>query len=177
MVAGVRSRLDERPFVLFGHSLGATVAYETAQALRRELGREPSRLFVSAKEPPQHHRAEDFHRRSDEDLCGELARLMPDRADVLVQPEVRGLLLPAVRADYRVNETYRPASSQPPLECPITAFFAADDPETTVAEVQDWRQLTRNRCDLVVLPGDHFYLVPRRSEVLSTIRQAVSALL
>jgi surfactin synthase thioesterase subunit len=176
VVAGLHDRLD-RPFVLFGHSLGATVAYETAQSLRRELGREAGHLVVSAKEPPQHHRADDFHQRSDEKLCAELARLMPDRADVLAQPEVRSLLLPAVRADYRVNETYRPMSSPPPLDCPITALCAADDTEATVAEVQDWRRLTRDRCNVVVLPGDHFYLVPRRSAVLSTIHRIVSTLL
>ncbi|MEV0704266.1 alpha/beta fold hydrolase [Saccharopolyspora sp. NPDC050389] len=176
VVAGIRDRLD-RPFVLFGHSLGATVAYETAQALRRELGRESSHLVVSAKEPPQHHRADDFHQRSDDELCAELARLMPDRADVLASPEVRSLLLPTVRADYRVNETYRPVGSPPLLDCPITALCAADDTETTVAEVQGWRQLTRERCNVVVLPGDHFYLVPRRNAVLTTIHRAVSALL
>ncbi|MEV0056189.1 alpha/beta fold hydrolase [Saccharopolyspora shandongensis] len=176
VVAGIRERLD-RPFVLFGHSLGATVAYETAQALRCGLGRKASHLVVSAKEPPQHHRADDFHQRSDDELCAELARLMPDHADVLASPEVRSLLLPTVRADYRVNETYRQVGSPPLLDCPITALCAADDTETTVTEVQGWRQLTRERCNVVVLPGDHFYLVPRRNAVLQTIHRAVSALL
>ncbi|MGP4017793.1 thioesterase II family protein [Saccharopolyspora sp. 5N708] len=174
VVTGLRDRLD-RPFVLFGHSLGATVAYETALALRCELGRAASHLLVSAKEPPQHHRAGDFHRRADDELCAELLRLMPD-ADVLGDPEVRSLLLPAVRADYRVNETYRRPNAAPPLDCPITAFCADADTETTLAEVHEWRQLTRGRYNVVVLQGDHFYLVPQRNAVLATINCAVSAL-
>ncbi|MEU5845334.1 thioesterase II family protein [Saccharopolyspora shandongensis] len=176
IVASIGDRLD-RPFVLFGHSLGAAVAYETAQALRRELGREPGRLLVSAKEPPQHHRAADFHLRADDELCAELARLKPDHADVLAHPEVRSLLLPAVRADYQVNETYRP-TREPLLDCPITAFCADADTETTLAEVQGWRQLTRGRCDVVLLRGDHFYLASRqRDAVLATIRRAAAVLL
>lgn len=172
VVTGLADWLD-RPFVLFGHSLGGLVAYETAQALRRELGREPVHLFVSAKEPPQHHRSDDFHQRSDDELCAELARLVPGREDVLAHPEVRTLLLPAVRADYQVNETYL-ANPALPLNCPITAFCADADTETTMAEVQGWRQLTRGRYHAVVLAGDHFYLNPQRAVVVETIRRSLA---
>ncbi|MCI2419785.1 alpha/beta fold hydrolase [Saccharopolyspora sp. K220] len=173
IITSIRGQLD-RPFVLFGHSLGALVAYEIAQVLRRELGREPFHLFVSAKEPPQHHHVDDFHQRSDDELCAELVRLIPGHEDVLAHPEVRDLLLPAVRADYRVNETYRPIETRPLLDCPITALCAEEDTETTLSEVQGWRHLTQGRYSAVVLPGDHFYLVPHRRTVVDTIRQTLA---
>jgi pyochelin biosynthetic protein PchC len=166
--------LTGRPYALFGHSMGATVAYEVAQRLRARGARPPAHLVASAREAPHDEQGGDVHRGDDEDLHAELVRLGATPSEVLRDPELRKMIFGYVRADYRIIETYR-ARPLPPLDCPVTVFLGDRDPDLTAAEAMGWRRATRARTELRLFSGDHFYLVPQRPAVLAALRQILAA--
>jgi pyochelin biosynthetic protein PchC len=166
-VAGAVTPLSDRPVSLFGHSMGAVVAHETARLLH-ERRRPPAHLFVSGHRAPCHHRPGTVHRGSDAALVEELARLGGTPPYALEDPELLSLILPAVRADYRALETHRPGSG-PVLACPVTAFTGTDDPDVTVPEAGDWAACTSGPFTLRALPGDHFFLTGQRAAVITQV--------
>ncbi|HET8682217.1 MAG TPA: alpha/beta fold hydrolase [Micromonosporaceae bacterium] len=159
--------LLDRPVALFGHSLGACVGHEVALRLQQRA-RPPAHLFVSAQPAPRHLRPGTIHLAGDDALLAELRRVGGLASGVLDDPELRAIVLPAVRADYRAIETYRPVPV-PPLDCPVTALVGTEDPDATIDQARDWAAYTAARFELRVLPGGHFYLGEHLSRVSADI--------
>ncbi|REE95066.1 thioesterase II family protein [Thermomonospora umbrina] len=166
--------LTDLPYGLFGHSMGATVAYELAHELIARDRPAPEHLLVSAREAPHDERGGRVHLLDDTDLMAELDRLGGTDPEVFEDEEVRALILRYVREDYRLIENYEPRH-YPPLECPITALLGDADPDLTPAEAERWRQVTTGSTELRVFPGGHFYLVPQRDAVLRALLAALEA--
>lgn len=171
-VAAALLPVIDRPYALFGHSMGSAVAWELAHELCERGAPGPRRLFASGREAPGTARTGEVHRRGDDALCAELERLGGTHPEVLADPELRTTVLGYVRNDYRLIETYHPAS-RPPLGCPIEVFTGDADPELQLARSDDgaggWAALTTARTDVQVFPGDHFYLNSQRERVISTV--------
>jgi medium-chain acyl-[acyl-carrier-protein] hydrolase len=160
----------DRPYVLFGHSLGGLVAFEVARHLRAEDAPPPLALVIAATPPPHSSGpARRLHEGSDEDLIAELRKLDGTPAAVLANRELLRLLLPVLRADLAVMETYeyRPDS---PLECAIVAIGAEDDRLVSPSRLSGWGRYTTARASLAVLPGDHFFLQRDPGPLLDVLR-------
>ncbi|MFC4069610.1 thioesterase II family protein [Actinoplanes subglobosus] len=155
------------PFALFGHSLGATLAFEVARRLEAR-GVHPLGLFASGRRAPSRHRDEYVHLGSEQEFRSELRELDGGAASVLDDEEMMRAALPSLRADYRAAETYR-YEPGPRLECPIVAFTGDDDPKATVDEVRSWGEHTSAAFDCRVYPGGHFFLNAHAPAVLDEV--------
>ncbi len=159
----------DKPFVLFGHSMGALIAFELVRLLSRERQRKPERLFVSGRRAPQIPDPE-YHidELSDAEFIAKLRRLNGTPAAVLDHPEIMQALLPVIRADFAICQTYV-YTSGPLLDCPITAYGGLEDQEVTRESLEAWRDQTRGGFTLRMFPGDHFFINAARPALLGAL--------
>lgn len=146
------------PFVFFGHSMGALIAFELARELRRRGGSLPLHLFVSGRRAPQLPvREAPIHGLPEPEFIVKLRELNGTPEEVLQHAELMRLLLPILRADFAVNETYEYAPAES-FDFGISAFGGLGDEEVTREHLEAWREQARGRFRLRMLPGDHFFL-------------------
>jgi medium-chain acyl-[acyl-carrier-protein] hydrolase len=164
----IRPFLD-RPFAFFGHSLGSLVAFELTRRLRREEQPLPVRLFASGRRAPQLPiREERYHLLGDEDLKTTLRTYNGTPGAALAHDELMELMLPILRADFAVHETYQ-HGVEAPLDVPISAFGGVADPTVPAERLEAWAAQTTKAFRVRLLPGDHFYLNAGRGDVIRAI--------
>lgn len=155
------------PYALFGHSMGARVGFELARILRDRNVPEPCHLFASGSRAPHIPSGhDDLHTLSDADLTEELRRMGGTPADILDDPDMMRVLLPIVRADFELLETYG-FDGQDKIGCDVTAFRGASDPCASREGTEAWRDLTAGRFALKTFPGNHFFLMPHGRAILT----------
>ncbi|MDF3142971.1 MULTISPECIES: alpha/beta fold hydrolase [unclassified Streptomyces] len=161
-----------RPFVFFGHSLGALVAFETAKELSRRGRAQPDALIVSScPAPPLPPIREPVHLLPDDELIDEIERRWDEPLDHLRHdPGLRAPALACLRADFTLLNNYRPTSDRR-LDCPVTVLAGTREPWTPTAA--DWAAHTRGPTDVRLLPGGHFYFRESRSAALRAVRETV----
>lgn len=177
LVDGIEELL-ELPFAFYGHSLGAKVAFEAIRELRRRGIALPLELFVGACEAPQvgprqpllHRLEESAFLDRIQDRYGGVPRPILDDA------ELRALLIPMLRADVTLLETYE-YRREPLLSCDITVFCGATDDGVERAALESWRRETTGAFHFKVVNGGHFFLQSARRELLDAMesRLATSA--
>lgn len=165
--------LGEKPTVLFGHSMGAVLAFETARRLER-AGAGPRSVMASGRRAPSTQRREKVHQLADDEVIRELKALNGTTSALLDDEEIIRMSLPAVRNDYTAVETY----SCPPgrrITAPIVALTGDADPKTTLDEADRWRQHTDGAFRREVFPGGHFFLAERADDVAREIAAELAA--
>jgi pyochelin biosynthesis protein PchC len=174
VAAALLPALDQ-PLALFGHSLGATIAYEVATRVEQRAGGMLAHLIVSAKPAPARQRHSAKHLLGDDVLWAEACRLggVPD--ELVDSRAVRDLVLPSLRADYRLDETYQPRD-RPPLRCPVLACAGGGDPEATPDEVTSWRAVTGGGCTMLTFPGGHFYMLSGLADFIAELVRQIGRL-
>ncbi|MEU1182266.1 alpha/beta fold hydrolase [Streptomyces sp. NPDC005820] len=172
-VAAELAEWAEEPYALFGHSMGATLAFEVGSRLRA-AGARPRALFVSGRRAPSVPTPGSAHRASDEELIADMRRLGGTDPRMLDSPELLAVILPAVRSDYRATETYRYRGA-PPLDCPVTAFIGDEDPRVDAPMARAWATHTTDAFALHTFAGGHFFLVPHIEAVVRNIADGISS--
>ena len=162
----------DRPFALFGHSMGAVIGFELARYLRCEYQLVPCHLFVSGHRAP--HLADPepplYTLPTPAFIEGLMQRYNGIPTVILRDSELMQLFLPVLRADVTLLETYLYADDQP-LDCPISAYGGLQDSRANAEALGAWQKHTRSAFNLRMFLGGHFFLQTDRELVLQTIKQ------
>lgn len=173
-IADALGDLTRYRLVLFGHSMGASVAHEVALRFQKQ-GCPPAALCVSGRRPPHGLVGQRQFCGTDEEIIADVVRFDESRAPVFADPDLRDLVLPAVRADYRLVDDYT-GGDRPPLDCPVYGYTGDDDPEVTPEQMHEWADMTTGAFRLRVLPGGHFYLRTEEEALLADMKDVLGEL-
>ncbi len=170
--------LLDRPFAVFGHSMGSIIGYEVTRRLSLQHRLTPERLFVSGRGGAQRSAGKgQLHILPDDQLVDALQKTYGGIPDVVLRNrELLAHFLPTLRADLRLLESHQHRAGAP-LSCPITAFGGVDDPMVDESALRAWSRLTTGAFDLQMYSGGHFYLndPPVEAELLARIRGQLRA--
>lgn len=163
------------PYAIYGHSLGARLAFETARELRRRGAPPPARLYVGAAHPP--HLPEPLARiahLTEDEFLDQLILRAGAPAAIRDHPDVVAALLPAIRADLAWLKAYR-FRPEPPLATPVVAFAGTDDREVDAPVMLGWARHTTGGFRLHELVGDHMFLTSATDELTGLILADLAA--
>ena len=168
LAQAIRAHLD-KPFAFFGHSMGGVIGFELARHLRDEYGFGPSHLFVSGCPAPEMVNLDPpTFNLPEPEFFEELRRLNGTPKEVLEHPELMQLMLPLLRADFELTETYVYSSGRP-LDCPISAFGGLRDDVVSREQLEAWLHHTSAGFSLRMFPGDHFFLQTAQTHLLRVL--------
>jgi len=171
----ISDRAAGQPFAILGHSMGARLAFEVTRQLRRVGAALPVALFVSGARPPHMDTPlSRIARLPDDDFCKRLLAMGGTPTGLLDDAEMRALLLPVLRADFAMVESYR-YRREPPLPTPILVTAGSDDPEADPCDMTGWSAHTTAHVHLETFPGNHFFLHSAQSAVLSFVARELDA--
>ena len=157
------------PFIFWGHSMGALLGFELARYLHQRGHSTPLRLLVSGYNAPHiPYPDPHIHHLPEADFMTALKELNGTPEAVLNDAELRDLVLPIVRADFQLVETYTYQEAAP-LSCPITVLDGTADDKTNEADLQAWQQQTTHDLEMFAFPGDHFFLYDLQPRLISTV--------
>ncbi len=159
------------PFVLFGHSMGALISFELARYLRKHSNLSPAALVFSGHYAPQQIKPNPhFSLLPHEEFIEAVRDYNGTPSTFFEDKELMELVLPILRADFSICETYQYVE-EPPLESPIIAYGGTRDPDASVTDLLAWRRQTRKNLVIRVFSGDHFYIETARELLLQSLAE------
>lgn len=175
-IADALGPLTDRPYGIFGHSMGAKIAFELARELRRRGAPPPVGLFVSACRAPHLPRIPTPPVASlpDHLFAAMLARIDGTPHELLEDPAFMRTFLPTMRADFAVVDGYR-YDDEAALRMPLVAFGGTQDPEVRMQDLSAWRVHTTSRFRLVPVAGGHFVVSSRARDIVEAIASELAA--
>ena len=162
----------DKPYALFGHSMGALLAFELTKILQQQNAPLPLTLFLSAHRAAHlPSRRTPMHGLPDKEFIEKLRRFGGFPDEILNHQELLDFLLPTLRADLTLCDLYRylPAT---PLNCPLELYAGSQDTEVSPAEIEAWGEHTTQSANLHIFPGGHFFLRSDADALMQAITRA-----
>ena len=172
LISSLIAVINNRPFYFFGHSMGAMIAFEAAYQLQKKFGVQPEKLIVAGRHAPHRPDLSFFKSHmSDEALIWELKRLNGTPREILENREFIQFLLPMIRSDYKLHESYNYQGQK--LSIPIIAHAGKHDHEANAAIMQHWQHVTDGTFAIREFDGNHFFVQNLGEEYLAELVRAV----
>ncbi len=162
--------LVEGPFALFGHSMGAVLAFEIVRRFEK-MGLSPNALLLAGARAP-HLRPEEplSYDLPDPEFLAELRKINGTPPEILDDREAMEFLIPILRADFQAMETYR-VTPAPQLRCPISVFGGCEDHKVTTEHLDGWRDHSIGPFSRTLIEGTHFFVNESRAQLVKYIGQ------
>jgi medium-chain acyl-[acyl-carrier-protein] hydrolase len=168
-LAPVIAEHGDLPYAFFGHSVGALIGFELARYLQIHGVTGPMHLFMSGCQAPQHRSpSRQLHTLPDAALIEALRDYNGTPPGVLESQELMALLLPAIRVDFAIAESYRYRPG-PLLRIPISVFSGTQDDNKGPGQIDGWKSETTGACEIYTFEGGHFFVTTRRDDVLKQL--------
>ncbi len=175
ILPGIVESIQGRNVFIFGHSLGAVLAFELAWQLRR---RRPEihigQLFVSGSPSPWAPRERRATGLDDQRFLEQVREFAGYEHPALSDPDMREMLLPVLRADVEMHENYLPPAEQV-LDIPITTIRGSHDELVSAEEAAEWENATTGSLQTLEMPGSHMYLVSDAKALLQRIEAVATS--
>ncbi|MFI9123642.1 thioesterase II family protein [Streptomyces bikiniensis] len=168
----IADQVSSGPVALFGHSLGAVIAFELARRLERNSEVRLTHLFVSGSPGPWSRRTQRATGLPEDRFLAQIQEFAGYRHDALSDPDLREILLPVLRADVEMHENYKP-DSDTPLRTPIISLRGTDDHLVSRIQAEEWSQATTSDFRLVEVTGGHMYLAESPLQLMDAIAAAL----
>lgn len=171
--------LKEKPFIFFGHSLGALIAYSLSHYLLESYNLIPDLLMVSACASPKIRKSgEPVHLLPDHELIQKLYAYNDIEQsgvhELIKNTEFMRFMLPVLRADFSLSATYRYLQKSP-LDIPIFAYGGSQDSQVPLDAIKAWKTETTKRFSYSIFEGGHFFIKTQQLEFLKTLSQDLNA--
>lgn len=169
----IESKLDDCPYVIYGHSMGSWIALELCFKIIQQKKSSPITLIISGKEPPIKERGgKIIHQLNEEEFKKEMLKLGGTPKEVFNNEELKKLFVPIIRSDYKIIETYDTKKSFEKLAYPIVLFNGIDD-DITADEVESWKNYTSKNFEFHNFKGGHFFVYENAKEVVDKINNLI----
>lgn len=163
------------PFAFFGHSMGALISFELTRKIRQKYNIEPDRLFVSGHRAPQIPNPETpIYDLPEADFIEQLRSIKGTPQAVLENDEMMKIIMPVLRADFEICDTYI-YTPDVPLNCSIIAFGGDRDKGTKRGKLRAWQNQTKGSFSKYILSGNHFFLHSAQKDLLELLSQQLSS--
>jgi medium-chain acyl-[acyl-carrier-protein] hydrolase len=161
------------PYVFLGYSMGALIAFELARSLRKSSFPGPSHLFLAARRGPRLPDSSPTAGLTDQEFVKQVESMGGVPGEILQLTEVLELMLPTLRADFSLCESYVYSPGRL-LDCPLSVFGGKDDAKATYRALAAWAAETTSSCTVKLFDGDHFFIHHRQDALLETILEKLS---
>lgn len=173
-LAEALARFTDRPFALFGHSMGALLGYELVLKLQEDYNLRPIHVFLSGHGAPTlPEREEPIHQLPKQEFLAKIRQYNGTPHEVLENRELIELMEPILRADFEACETYQPTEVRP-IHAPMTVMGGINDPGAARSDLEAWKDFTTKTFNVRMFPGDHFYLLQHKMTLLQAILQDIN---
>lgn len=162
-----------RPYVLYGHSLGALISFELTRELRRRRFAPPMWLFLSGCGAPNiPNREPAIFNLPEETFVAKISKLDGTPRQVFDDRELRRLFVPQLRADCEIVDTYE-YDTEEPLSCPITLYGGLDDQHVPIDNLHAWKEHTSAGSTVKLFRGGHFFINDFDAGFVDALKQDV----
>lgn len=169
----VKELVGDRPYIIFGHSMGAAIGFYVAHYMEKVYGRAPQKLIVAGRQAPDTEDENEFKSYMDDDaLIRELEKYKATPKEILENEELLAFFLPSIRKDYELNDSLQ--YQQETIDIPIVAHAGTEDEGADKGIMEGWKRMTTQRFEVQEFDGDHFFIAPENDIYFEALVKEIS---
>lgn len=171
----IKKNINNSSYAIFGHSMGALLAFEVVHKIQSEKCPLPVHMFFSGRNPP-HYRDEDvdFYLQSDQTLINEFIRIDKKQEKIFKDDNIKSIFLPIIRADYKILCLYDYMQKSDKINCDISILNGKDDLSINNDTMGDWKNYSSKRCELIFFDGSHFFVYENKKNTVNFLNETIN---